>query len=205
MFRVTPAGFFETNLVINTIPESGLNQLTSGVLQTLQSKGFVLDVEAIATSTLLTKEKVQSIVNALSFIYRQAVSQKATAEQLKAALSTGTQLSSQTQDALVTAWSARSKDGVLQPPAESKDSSLASISRALTLGSLVGVDWSVGVGLASSSSSGPQQLGTPYVALTLRIAAPGQPPKAYPFELTLREFQDFRKAFVDMTQNLEQA
>mmetsp|Transcript_33124 Transcript_33124/g.83249 ORF Transcript_33124/g.83249 Transcript_33124/m.83249 type:complete len:96 (-) Transcript_33124:47-334(-) len=62
----------------------------------------------------------------------------------------------------------------------------------LKIGTLVDMDWKMGVGIVSSSC---QRLDEPFVKLVLKVQDSSQVVSAHSFELSLDEFKSFAESF----------
>ncbi len=92
-----------------------------------------------------------------------------------------------------------------------QSSAVSAVSRTLSLGRLVGLQWRVGVGVSSSLCSA---LAAPFVTLAFDVAVAGggggdgahqQPPKSFVVECNHHEFQEVRAAFQDVFARLDTA
>jgi len=71
-----------------------------------------------------------------------------------------------------------------------------------SIGKLVSFDWKFGVALQSNYCG---KLNSPYVSIFLKVADENDNITHRSFELTLTQFQDFAKTFVELATSLESA
>jgi len=218
VFNAPPPGFFTANEVLNLLPASIVSQLISEHLDVFYNRVGVVSptkyLKLLAsmpspTPSTVTESAMQSAINATAFILRGVILEKvATGDAFGAILEKKSVLSPAARANFVQAWTNHSQAGVLvssssvvttQPKGKepTKDSG-----HSLRLGQLVGMEWKLGVGIASTHC---RNLSTPFVSLLLRVAQPDGTTHHHALELTLQQFQEFSKTFHDIAQQLETA
>ena len=120
--------------------------------------------------------------NALGYLHRGCVDHKIDGANLSAALGLATEASAETAALLAKCWDISAAAAA----AGSEGGGVASAKRALSVGKLVGLDWKLGVSLASSECA---SLLAPFVALSFEVADANGKASHLRVELTYAEFQ----------------
>lgn len=111
-------------------------------------------------------ERVESMLNALQFIFRGAIADKLDgAEALQAVLRKHADLSDAARKVISETWGKRSANGTLNSSSSSSASSSSS-SSTLQTGQLLRLDWKLGVGIRSSKC---KALKAPFVAMNFNV------------------------------------
>ena len=144
----------------------------------------------------LSAAQLQSVINALTHIFRSAQAAKAVALHPSPSLSPGAQA------VLSGAWDALTSDGVLVRRAQKNRAGPAATGAQTTLqvGKLLSMDWRLGLGVASSACA---DLAAPYVTLQLKIADAFGTVSVKTMELSVAQFTEFSKDVHAMAARLE--
>ncbi|XP_003383596.1 PREDICTED: COMM domain-containing protein 6-like [Amphimedon queenslandica] len=189
-----PLGFSEAVGMLNALPQGLLAEMSQDVIAFLQyQSGFIntaqheMSIQKIAPS-ISTPINAQSCINALTFIFRSAATEKSSAEAFAKQLKNSPLFSESSAAVLRQVW-------------ETEGPSLVALPKtALSVGELVSMDWKLGVAM---SSNGCKALNVPYVTLQLKVMeSPGEV-KVHSIELSLKQFQNFAAQLKDMSNALE--
>mmetsp|Transcript_18688 Transcript_18688/g.43519 ORF Transcript_18688/g.43519 Transcript_18688/m.43519 type:complete len:216 (-) Transcript_18688:157-804(-) len=154
--------------------------------------------ELVGAGVAVTDTDMHSMVNALLYVCRGGEQHKIGPEgapQLQEALQYHTELSPTAIACVARCWVATEEARVAAAP-----EGIAAVKKAFTIGQLVGVEWKVGVSVASSQC---ENLLAPFVSLVFRVAAVNGDVETQHIELTYAEFQDMNKTLVDVAALLE--
>mmetsp|Transcript_84439 Transcript_84439/g.163957 ORF Transcript_84439/g.163957 Transcript_84439/m.163957 type:complete len:197 (-) Transcript_84439:163-753(-) len=164
-------------------------------------EGFVLNYfeserqggEHRATDSLVLDigpSAVLAMVNALGYILRGCQEQKLENDgvSLTAALATFTEASEIIVACVVRCWVTTSGEGVRE------------IRNAFAIGQLVGLDWKLGLALASSACS---QLVAPYATLTFKVKDSNGGVRVKKLELTLSEFKGMSRQLAEVAAKMD--
>ncbi|XP_062508626.1 COMM domain-containing protein 6-like [Corticium candelabrum] len=190
-----PAGFESAAAVLNSLPQDYLAQTCQEVLSFLQYKVGCVNVKKLRTQLdgagcSLTQEKLQSAVNALTFVFRSAAQEHVAVDALSEELGSSNLFSEEAVAIIKHLWSEEGKS-LLSPDVAS---------RLLNVGHLVGMKWKLGVAMSSSSC---RSLNTPYVTMVLSVGDASGLVRDHSFELSIAEFQNFSKQVKEMGAILE--
>ncbi|KAL6057895.1 COMM domain-containing protein 6 [Balamuthia mandrillaris] len=86
------------------------------------------------------------------------------------------------------------------PPYQSSQRSHKAAQQILSIGQLVDLEWKLGV---AATSSNCKELASPFVSLVMHVADSNSKVTAYPFELSLPEFQEFASNLKDVANLLD--
>jgi hypothetical protein len=170
-------------------------ELVDGVFRFLQTKVGAIEAPAFerkfASGGLgLSLVAVQSAINAVEYICNGARQFCDSSAALTAALASQTEL----EPAAVQAF-ARCYDASIAAVASG-----ATLPGHLSMGQLAGLSWKVGVAVSSSHCD---NLAAPFVTLVLKVAQRGGEIAHHPMELSIPEFQEFRKVIKDVGKTLQ--
>ena len=192
-----PSGLATAVETLNTAVASPdvFEELVDGVFRFLQTKVGVVEAPVFERKFAsggigLTIEEMQSAINAVEYICNGARQFCDTSAALSAALGSQTEL----EPTAVAAF------------AHCYDASIAAVATGTTLpghlsmGQLVGLEWKLGVAVASSHCDA---LAAPFVTLVLKVAQRGGGVVHHPMELSIPEFQEFRKVVKDVGKALQ--
>lgn len=149
----------------------------------------------------LSDEDVQNIINYLHYVGRGCTRYKTGGDGkiLHDALVSYTDLSEAATAAIVRSWVA-AENNRTGGPEKDGDSNHAAVERAFSIGELVGLEWKLGVAIASSRC---QNLSAPFVELIFRVADRNGMVSTQHVELTYLEFQEMVKTFGHVASQLE--
>jgi hypothetical protein len=163
------------------------------------------DDAAAAHNNTFTEAAVQSVVHAVVYIVtvatRDRVGSAAVDTPFAELLADATELNDELRAAFAAAWQTHTTEGVLtSSPAtaaaaggdDGAVTTTTTASQVLRLGQLVGLDWQLGVGIASSHCG---KLNSPYVSLSLSVADAAGVLRVHPLEMTVPEFRELAKTF----------
>jgi hypothetical protein len=188
------AGFVTASHLFSTLPAPLRAQLAADVLHAAVGKGAAVSAsESVRTalnvhSHVVSQDDMQSALNALHFVFRTALSSALDAEALARALHSASDFSAEAREQIVKVWASEAAGRKPQTHDAPK------------LGQLVGIDWKLGVGVASSHCAA---LRAPFVSLRLRIADAQGHVSHQAVEVSLREFRDLLRSFQQMATQLD--
>lgn len=197
--QTIPHGFFSANDTLNALPTSIVEQLLADVITVLHTRVGAVSSEnyfKLAEGSV-KRSALDSAVNAVLFIFRGVIAESVPADVLGDLLTKSTGLNESAITLFVQTWDRQSKGGKLVGTGGDE---LSAMQQCLRLGRLVGMEWKLGVGIASTHC---KSLGAPFVSLLLKVASPTGEVTAHSLELNLEEFQDFAKTFRDISQSLD--
>lgn len=114
-------------------------------------------------------------------------------------LTTLTSLSDESAVLIAKFWKNRSKYSAGTP---AEDGAEVQVKQALQHGTLVGLDWVLGVALSSSQCSRLQQ---PFVVVNVKVLSGQGLVDTHPIEMTFTEFQKFKRNMEDVAAALERS
>ncbi|XP_065178533.1 COMM domain-containing protein 6-like [Sycon ciliatum] len=186
-----PLGFSAAAETLNKLPQDCLAELCSEVLRFLQYKVGTINIVSFQQTLeerqcSVSKEALQSGVNALTFVFRSAAAGQASPDDLLAALQASRIWSDASLAAIKKLWHVQGKL-LMEGSAASK---------ILNVGQLLNIDWKLGMAVSSSSCRG---LNTPFVTLLLRVAEPSGNIIERSVEMSVPEFQNFAQEMKSMS------
>jgi len=182
MFQSVPKGFFSANERINAMPVDVVDNILK---ESFAEHTSTQKISESLPNGEVSQADLEVAVNAIAFTLRQLPSE-GTVDELKGILAKHTDLSDDVVTKLLTARENSSQKGELK--------------RCLSLGRLVGMEWKLGVGIASSKG---RALNAPYISLLVKIQESSGVTRAHPMELSLGEFQVFARTFRSIHDHLE--
>eukprot|EP00455_Lapot_gusevi_P045860 TRINITY_DN5931_c0_g2_i1.p1 TRINITY_DN5931_c0_g2~~TRINITY_DN5931_c0_g2_i1.p1 ORF type:complete len:233 (-),score=67.77 TRINITY_DN5931_c0_g2_i1:118-759(-) len=208
-FSAAPLGFLKANQLINSLHQSLLKKILDDVLDMLYHKlgsakaSNYTELIAHYQSTL-TQTQLQSIINAIFFIYRIVIQQKLS--DVSETLRRETVLEADAVQLFQQAWAAHSTEGVLTALSSGSEakheekSGAAALQQTLQLGRVLSLDWKLGVAVASADCA---VLHAPFVTILLKVADTNGEVTSHCFDLSLPQFQDFARNFHDIAARLD--
>eukprot|EP00301_Raphidiophrys_heterophryoidea_P011396 c17504_g1_i1.p1 GENE.c17504_g1_i1~~c17504_g1_i1.p1 ORF type:complete len:202 (-),score=45.73 c17504_g1_i1:214-819(-) len=155
------------------------------------------------TLSALTEQQEQSLQEALLFIYRCAESSKVATQEFFDEVQMLTPLSDATVQVMAKIWSQKSRYVVSGPTTDSADGEGEGTSTTHgEHGSLLGVDWVLGINMSSSQCARVQE---PYVVVNFKVAAGQGRVESHTIEMTIPEFRKLKQEFESMSAALERS
>ncbi|KAL5012805.1 hypothetical protein ScPMuIL_011356 [Solemya velum] len=190
-------GFAETSNVINNLPDDILAEMCHDIIEFIQFKSGLVKLDQYckkicAKKLSLEKKQVQSVVNALSYIYRTSAQLKLDQDTLRKELSDTSVFTDSILRVICNVWEEKGKELMGMEVAD----------HLLSVGQLVDMDWKLGIAVSSDSC---RNLNAPYVTMTLRVADPSGCMKTHSFEMSVLQFKNFSKQMKEMASLLETA
>eukprot|EP00288_Rhodomonas_lens_P009945 CAMPEP_0177727708 /NCGR_PEP_ID=MMETSP0484_2-20121128/20470_1 /TAXON_ID=354590 /ORGANISM="Rhodomonas lens, Strain RHODO" /LENGTH=208 /DNA_ID=CAMNT_0019240389 /DNA_START=134 /DNA_END=760 /DNA_ORIENTATION=- len=198
-----PQGFFFAVQTLDDLSPSDLEELALQVIKMLLERTGHLSHAELAKKLSQSKEKRELLpfdqdalkkshqtVNALSFVYKDAVRTRTAPEEVTQAL----------QSIAGLAKSAAALLGRVYQQRSALLLSSARLQSILSVGRLVSFDWKVSL---ASESSECEKLNAPSITVQFKIALPSGQVATHSAELSLREFEDFADKVGEMTAVLE--
>lgn len=152
-----------------------------------------------STTCPIPAETEARLVEALMLIFRHADMAKASPQDVHDDLTTLTSLSDESAVLIAKFWKNRSKYSAGTP---AEDGAEVQVKQALQHGTLVGLDWVLGVALSSSQCSRLQQ---PFVVVNVKVLSGQGLVDTHPIEMTFTEFQKFKRNMEDVAAALERS
>jgi len=143
--------------------------------------------------TPVTRAQVENAVKGVAYILRGFIKERVNPSVADSLLQKHTDLTESSRETFVKAWQNRTKEGELIRLG-------TEVSSSFSLPRLVSLDWKLGVGVSSSQC---KTLQAPFVALNLKTADSNGKVTSHPMELSLKQFEEFKKTFRDVYQQLD--
>eukprot|EP00761_Pharyngomonas_kirbyi_P007061 gb/GECH01007070.1/.p1 GENE.gb/GECH01007070.1/~~gb/GECH01007070.1/.p1 ORF type:complete len:201 (+),score=34.61 gb/GECH01007070.1/:1-603(+) len=184
-----PPGFHGASESLNLIPLNILEEMCNSTVKFISRNGLAIDPQEIKenlknSDVHLSIDKVQNVANILQFILREASRFKINDEDsFIKSIRSNTQISIEIAQMLASYFS------------QNRDELITAYS-TFTLGKLVGMDWKVGVSVASDSD---EDLASPVITVALRIRNSDGSISTRTIEMDVPRFNNFAKAFNDMS------
>jgi len=203
MFKIIPPGFFSANEILNSLPTAVSSHLINKTFDIIRNQAGSVSVEKyvqLAGDVLQSVDGdptdiIQSAINAVEFIFMNAMTVKPKGSEFGQALAQQTDIKKELISIFDIAWQTHLEGG------EDIDTTATSTTlKALRLGQLVGIDWKLGIGISSSHC---KNLHAPFVSMVVKVADPTGHINSSYMELTLNEFNEFAKTFRDISQQLD--
>eukprot|EP00051_Salpingoeca_urceolata_P005259 m.71586 g.71586 ORF g.71586 m.71586 type:complete len:202 (-) comp14192_c0_seq3:1063-1668(-) len=188
-----PAGFAAAVNTVNQLPQDILAELVHEVLDFLECRVGMVDTLSLHKRvSSIDVKRLQGAVNALVFLFREAVRASVDAQQLVATLrSAGASVwKSEAISVLKHVWNERREPILAGSVAQ----------QMLNIGQLIKFDWKLGVSVQSSKV---QSLSRCFVSVDLAVADPTGEPKTHTFEMNVAEFKAFAQKVKEMAAVLE--
>jgi hypothetical protein len=184
-FQAAPLGFLAANETLNSkIPLSSVAELTTAAVTGAGS--------ASTAQNSINAQDLQNAFNALAFITAAAKAEDLSGDSLSTSLTRYTDLTPAVREQIVSSFTAAS---------ETKTAPELTRAQIFSLGTLVKLDWRVGVGVASSHSKSLQNA---FVSLKFTVAnGDNSQINNYTVDLSLNEFNGFAQAFRNIQTTLE--
>ncbi|KAJ3434306.1 comm domain-containing protein [Anaeramoeba flamelloides] len=188
----SPKGIFTAINSLNKFPQQLLAKLCQDVVDALQYKGSVPQVSHYQSqleknSIDLGKNEVQSTINVLFFLYRDASKiSNLDQKQFLEILQNQTGITNQAGKVLATIW-------------EREKENLPSLTMP-NVGKLIDFKWKVGVTFSSSIS---ENLVTPFVTVNISVSNTDELVQTHSFEMSVPEFKEFARNLKEINQLLE--
>jgi len=197
-FLSTPIGFhsslellnsYPAEVVTNMIEDANLSTPAAALGVKYAKRLSALGVDASSADPT----RVTGAFNAIVFVLRSVrLDRISSAELLVPHLLKHTSLTQATAELIAAA--------LTKEPSEAT-TAVTAPSAGFSLGKVVGFDWKIGVGIASSECA---NLKAPYISVVWKIAdANGT--RSYPMELTVPQFRELLASFTDLDAQLEAA
>ncbi|XP_074661462.1 COMM domain-containing protein 6-like isoform X2 [Tubulanus polymorphus] len=138
-----------------------------------------------------SESSIQSVVNAVSFIYKFATKSKLDEKDLATQLKSGAILNDDAIAVIKHVWKDHGKSLI--------DASTI-LQRSISAGKLVDFKWKLGLAMTSDTC---KNLNSPYVVISLKVADSAGRVTNKSFELTVPEFQNFSKELKNMSNVME--
>eukprot|EP00002_Diphylleia_rotans_P008119 TRINITY_DN1783_c0_g1_i1.p1 TRINITY_DN1783_c0_g1~~TRINITY_DN1783_c0_g1_i1.p1 ORF type:complete len:198 (+),score=40.08 TRINITY_DN1783_c0_g1_i1:50-643(+) len=191
LVSLAPSGFLEAVGLIGKLPATVFEILTVEVIDFVLYKSAVLSQTRIekaypSENKVLSGDELQSVINAVTYLYRAFARDNMALDAVGTVLQ---ELSIPTEHLTLLAKTWKSRSASVNE----------GIQRLLSVGTLVDMQWKVGVAVQSSNC---EALRSPYVSIVLKVADSDGKVHAHPFELTVPEFQAFARQISSIEETL---
>ncbi|XP_064609054.1 COMM domain-containing protein 6-like [Liolophura sinensis] len=189
-----PQGTGKAADLLNQLPEDILAEMCQDVMRVLQYKLSCVNIKSFtqkinSVSKIVEDVSVQSCVNAVTYLYREAARSDLNSENLSKQLASSSLFKRNVVDVLCRIWE---QQGRLL--------SSSDVTQLLNVGQLVDMKWKLGVAMSSDCC---RNLNVPYVTITLVIADTSGKQLTNTIEMSVTEFQKFSNQMKEIGSVLE--
>ncbi|KAK6168524.1 hypothetical protein SNE40_021037 [Patella caerulea] len=187
-----PQGFTESLCFCEDISEELLLKICYDVLDFQQMKLESLPYDSYQNDVreMYSKDRIENIVRAISFIYRTATQSKETDNELRSRLLSLSVLSNNKINIILQGWQKEGKQLLLT------DSAMKDIN----VGKLLDIKWKIGMSVSSSEC---KQLNSSFVSMVIIVADQSGKAKHHSLEMTLKQFRNFSNQLKEMAKLID--
>ncbi|KAH3832334.1 COMM domain-containing protein 6-like isoform X1 [Dreissena polymorpha] len=195
LLKGAPNGFTTAVQQMNTLPAEIIFTLSCDVAILLQNKIGVVNLDKLVKmvqdlNTDIDRDTLQSIVNAVTYLFRWSTKAGLSSEEFSGILESSSLFQAPTCSALTTVWSQQRSN--LQLSNEQR--------HVLGVGQLLDLQWKLGMAVTSDQC---RNLNSPYVTLTFTVGDPGGSVRTHTVEMSTAQFRNFSKQLKDIQKMME--